>query len=109
MSERSVAKKCTINVSRLLLSLTLAVGGILADGAVVAQTNYEPSAEGLQARRAFQDAKFGRHLTTTYALIHRLQPATLIIPNHHQKPKPGEDVQTFERDLHAAMPFCRTA
>jgi alpha-L-fucosidase len=23
----------------------------------------------------------------------------LIIPNHHQTPKPGEDVQTFERDL----------
>ncbi len=32
-------------------------------------------------------------------LIHQLQPAALIIPNHHQTPKPGEDVQTFERDL----------
>jgi alpha-L-fucosidase len=39
------------------------------------------------------------HLGKTYALIHQLQPATLIIPNHHQTPKPGEDVQTFERDL----------
>jgi alpha-L-fucosidase len=39
------------------------------------------------------------HLAKTYALIHQLQPAALIIPNHHQKPKPGEDVQTFERDL----------
>jgi len=39
------------------------------------------------------------HLAKTYALIHRLQPAALIIPNHHQTPKPGEDVQTFERDL----------
>ncbi len=39
------------------------------------------------------------HLTKTYALIHRLQPAALIIPNHHQTPRPGEDVQTFERDL----------
>src|SRR3954469_23654229 len=38
-------------------------------------------------------------LEKTYALIHQLQPATLIIPNHHQTPKPGEDVQTFERDL----------
>jgi len=38
-------------------------------------------------------------LTHTYALIHQLQPAALIIPNHHQVPKPGEDVQTFERDL----------
>jgi alpha-L-fucosidase len=39
------------------------------------------------------------HLEKTYALIHKLQPAALIIPNHHQTPKPGEDVQTFERDL----------
>ena len=39
------------------------------------------------------------HLAKTYALIHRLQPAALIIPNHHQTPRPGEDVQTFERDL----------
>ena len=39
------------------------------------------------------------HLARTYALIHRLQPAALIIPNHHQTPKAGEDVQTFERDL----------
>jgi alpha-L-fucosidase len=37
-------------------------------------------------------------LAQTYALIHRLQPATLIIPNHHEAPRPGEDVQTFERD-----------
>jgi alpha-L-fucosidase len=39
------------------------------------------------------------HLAKTYALIHSLQPAALIIPNHHQSPKPGEDVQAFERDL----------
>ena len=39
------------------------------------------------------------HLDKTYALIHQLQPAALVIPNHHQAPKPGEDVQTFERDL----------
>ncbi len=39
------------------------------------------------------------HLSKTYALIHQLQPAALIIPNHHQAPKAGEDVQTFERDL----------
>jgi alpha-L-fucosidase len=38
-------------------------------------------------------------LDKTYSLIHQLQPAALIIPNHHQAPKPGEDVQTFERDL----------
>ena len=34
----------------------------------------------------------------TYALIHKLQPAALIIPNNHELPRPGEDVQTFERD-----------
>jgi alpha-L-fucosidase len=39
------------------------------------------------------------HLAKTYALIHQLQPAALIIANHHQTPRPGEDVQTFERDL----------
>jgi alpha-L-fucosidase len=39
------------------------------------------------------------HLEKTYALIHELQPAALIIPNHHQTPRPGEDVQTFEKDL----------
>jgi alpha-L-fucosidase len=38
-------------------------------------------------------------LARTYALIHRLQPAALIVPNHHLAPRPGEDVQTFEKDL----------
>lgn len=38
-------------------------------------------------------------LDRTYRMIHRLQPQALIIPNHHKKPLPGEDVQTFERDL----------
>lgn len=38
-------------------------------------------------------------LAGTYALIHRLQPAALIVNNHHHRPLPGEDYQTFERDL----------
>jgi alpha-L-fucosidase len=38
-------------------------------------------------------------LERTYGLIHRLQPAALIVPNHHQLPLPGEDAQTFEQDL----------
>jgi alpha-L-fucosidase len=38
-------------------------------------------------------------LDRTYALIHQLQPGALIIPNHHKAPMPGEDVQTFEKDL----------
>jgi alpha-L-fucosidase len=41
-------------------------------------------------------------LERTYALIHRLQPAALIVPNHHLAPLPGEDVQTFEQDLPGA-------
>jgi alpha-L-fucosidase len=41
-------------------------------------------------------------LDSTYALIHGLQPAALVIPNHHQQPRPGEDVQTFEQDLPGA-------
>ena len=38
-------------------------------------------------------------LEQTYALIHRLQPSALIVPNHHKAPLAGEDVQTFEQDL----------
>uniref|UniRef100_UPI004048A253 alpha-L-fucosidase n=1 Tax=Mariniflexile sp. TaxID=1979402 RepID=UPI004048A253 len=34
-----------------------------------------------------------------YSLIHRLSPSTLIANNHHIQPIPGEDIQTFERDL----------
>jgi alpha-L-fucosidase len=41
-------------------------------------------------------------LDRTYALIHRLQPAALIVPNHHLAPLPGEDAQTFEQDLPGA-------
>jgi alpha-L-fucosidase len=41
-------------------------------------------------------------LDRTYALIHRLQPSALIVPNHHQAPRQGEDVQTFEQDLPGA-------
>src|SRR5262249_29733209 len=41
-------------------------------------------------------------LPQTYALIHRLQPSALIVPNHHLAPMPGEDVQTFEQDLPGA-------
>jgi alpha-L-fucosidase len=41
-------------------------------------------------------------LARTYALIHRLQPAALIVPNHHLAPLAGEDVQTFEQDLPGA-------
>ena len=38
-------------------------------------------------------------LDKTYALIHKLQPGTLIGSNHHKAPFPGEDFQMFERDL----------
>jgi alpha-L-fucosidase len=41
-------------------------------------------------------------LPETYALIHRLQPAALVGSNHHHKPFPGEDFQTFEKDLPGA-------
>ena len=42
------------------------------------------------------------HLPRTYALIHQLQPGTLIVSNHHKLPFPGEDYQTFEKDLPGA-------
>ena len=38
-------------------------------------------------------------LARTYALIHQLQPGALIVSNHHKLPFPGEDYQTFEKDL----------
>jgi alpha-L-fucosidase len=38
-------------------------------------------------------------LGRTYQVIHDAQPAALIVNNHHQTPFPGEDYQTFERDL----------
>lgn len=41
-------------------------------------------------------------LARTYSLIHSLQPAALIVNNHHVQPFPGEDYQTFERDLPGA-------
>src|SRR5947199_369460 len=41
-------------------------------------------------------------LDSTYTLIHRLQPAALVLPNHHQPPRSGEDAQTFEQDLPGA-------
>jgi alpha-L-fucosidase len=41
-------------------------------------------------------------LARTYALIHQLQPGALIVSNHHKLPFPGEDYQTFEKDLPGA-------
>ncbi len=38
-------------------------------------------------------------LDETYALIHKLQPGTMIGSNHHKAPFHGEDFQMFERDL----------
>lgn len=42
---------------------------------------------------------FDWHYKEQYALIHKISPACLIVNNHHQLPYPGEDVQTFEKDL----------
>lgn len=39
------------------------------------------------------------HYDEIYSLIHKLSPNTLIANNHHIQPIPGDDVQTFERDL----------
>jgi alpha-L-fucosidase len=45
------------------------------------------------------DPSFDWQLPGQYALIHKLQPACLILNNHHLTPYPGEDIQGFERDL----------
>ena len=46
-----------------------------------------------------QNPGFDWRLDELYAQIHRLQPACMIINNHHLTPFEGEDGQTFERDL----------
>ena len=46
-----------------------------------------------------QHPDFDWRLDELYGLIHRLQPACLVVNNHHLAPFEGEDVQTFERDL----------
>lgn len=38
-------------------------------------------------------------LQRTYKMIHQLQPATLIVNNHHRFTVPGEDYQGFEQQL----------
>lgn len=50
------------------------------------------------------DKKTGRqyrawHYDEIYKLIHDLQPGCMIVNNHHLATFPGEDFQTFERDL----------
>jgi alpha-L-fucosidase len=39
------------------------------------------------------------HYDEIYKLIHNMQPGCMIVNNHHLAPFPGEDYQTFERDL----------
>ena len=64
-------------------------------------TNYGPIG-GIWFDGMWDQPKADWQLEPTYALIHRLQPAALVIPNSHEAPRPGEDVQTFERDLPGA-------
>ncbi|HEX5071518.1 MAG TPA: alpha-L-fucosidase, partial [Vicinamibacterales bacterium] len=61
-------------------------------------TNYGPIG-GIWFDGMWDKPNANWRLDRTYALIHRLQPAALIVPNHHKAPLPGEDVQTFEQDL----------
>ena len=64
-------------------------------------TNYGPIG-GIWFDGMWDKPNANWRLGQTYALIHRLQPAALIIPNHHKAPLPDEDVQTFEQDLPGA-------
>jgi alpha-L-fucosidase len=64
-------------------------------------TNYRPIG-GIWFDGMWDKPDANWRLDHTYALIHRLQPAALIVPNHHKAPLPGEDVQTFEQDLPGA-------
>src|SRR5215831_8369406 len=58
-------------------------------------TNYGPLG-GIWFDGMWDKSDADWQLARTYALIHRLQPAALIVPNHHRAPLAGEDVQTFE-------------
>ena len=64
-------------------------------------TSYGPIG-GIWFDGVWDQPKADWRLERTYALIHQLQPAALIIPNNHEAPRPGEDIQTFERDLPGA-------
>jgi len=64
-------------------------------------TNYGPIG-GIWFDGMWDKPEADWRLQQTYALIHRLQPGALIVPNHHKAPMPGEDVQTFEQDLPGA-------
>jgi alpha-L-fucosidase len=64
-------------------------------------TNYGPIG-GIWFDGMWDKPEADWRLAQTYALIHRLQPQALIVPNHHQAPMPDEDVQTFEQDLPGA-------
>ncbi len=64
-------------------------------------TGYGPIG-GIWFDGVWDQPKADWRLERTYALIHKLQPAALIIPNNHEAPRPGEDIQTFERDLPGA-------
>ena len=64
-------------------------------------TNYGPIG-GIWFDGVWDKPNADWQLEPTYALIHRLQPAALVIPNNHEAPRPGEDIQTFERDLPGA-------
>ncbi len=58
-------------------------------------TNYGPIA-GVWFDGMWDNGQVDWRLDRTYAMIHRLQPATLIGSNHGEPALPGEDFQTFE-------------
>lgn len=65
-------------------------------------TNYGPIRniwfDGIWDHRK-DSVPFDWQLDEQYKLIHTLQPGCLVTNNHHLAVKPGEDVQTFERDV----------
>lgn len=61
-------------------------------------TNYGPIG-GIWFDGEWERPNADWHFNEIYGLIHKLQPAALIVNNHHHEPRAGEDVQEFERDL----------
>jgi alpha-L-fucosidase len=52
-----------------------------------------------RANKSYGKQKRKWHYDEIYKLIHDLQPGCMIVNNHHLATFPGEDFQTFERDL----------
>lgn len=63
-------------------------------------TNYGPiQCIWFDGEWSITDKRFDWRYDDIYGHIHSIQPACLVVNNHHHATRAGEDVQTFEKDL----------